>query len=27
VKEVLGPTTGEALRFQLWEGLFIAERR
>jgi ubiquinone/menaquinone biosynthesis C-methylase UbiE len=27
VKEVLAPTTGEAFRFQLWEGLFIAERR
>jgi ubiquinone/menaquinone biosynthesis C-methylase UbiE len=27
VKEVLAPTAEGALRFQLWEGLFIAERR
>jgi ubiquinone/menaquinone biosynthesis C-methylase UbiE len=27
VKEVLAPSGGEKLRFQLWEGLFIAERR
>ena len=27
VKKVLAPTTGDPFRFQLWEGLFVAERR